>query len=164
MSYRPLPTVREEPTDLRHRLASATDALTRDRLHFLLLVRTGTVTTRGQAADHLARHRNTISLWAADYERGGLDALLTTKPLGKPPGQRTLPTPVFEALQVRLDEPEGFASYTEIQAWLRDTYGLDLPYSTLHTLVRYRLGAKLKAPRPRHPKKTRPTPSASLSG
>ena len=60
----------------------------------------------------------------------------------------------MEALKDRLAEPEGFGSYKEIQQWLAEEQGLELCYSTVHGIVRYELGAKPKAPRPSHPKKT----------
>lgn len=61
----------------------------------------------------------------------------------------------MEVLKKRLAEPEGFGSYTEIQQWLAEEQGVELPYSTVHGIVRYELNAKPKAPRPSHPKKTR---------
>uniref|UniRef100_UPI0038CD6172 winged helix-turn-helix domain-containing protein n=1 Tax=Rubidibacter lacunae TaxID=582514 RepID=UPI0038CD6172 len=36
----------------------------------------------------------------------------------------------------------------EVQTWLEAVWDLKLSYSTVHDTVRYRLGAKLKAPRP----------------
>ena len=60
----------------------------------------------------------------------------------------------MERLKERLAEPGGFGSYTEIQQWLAEEQGIELPYSTVHGIVRYELGAKPKAPRPSHPKKT----------
>jgi hypothetical protein len=63
----------------------------------------------------------------------------------------------MEKLKERLSRPEGFGSYKEIQQWLADTCGLELPYSTVHGIVRYELEAKPKAPRPSHPKKASET-------
>ncbi len=52
----------------------------------------------------------------------------------------------------RLADGVGFAGYDEVRQWLSGEHGLDVPYKTVYTLVRYRIGAKLKAPRPEHPK------------
>src|SRR5262245_34363176 len=41
-----------------------------------------------------------------------------------------------------------------MQPWLRVEFALDVPYQTLHGIVRYQLTAKLKRPRPSHAKKT----------
>lgn len=153
MSYQPLPSIDEDLDTLRERLRHTRDGDLHERLHLLVLIKTEAVHCRQEAADHLAHHRNTIGRWLAAYQRGGLDALLTQKPLGKPPGQRTLAEPVLEALQQRLATPEGFASYVEVQQWLRDEFDLAVPYKTVHKLVRYDLNAKLKRPRPEHPKK-----------
>ena len=153
MSYRSLPPITESADELRERLRATRDSQLRQRLQLLLLVKEGTVTTRQAAAERLMRHRNTISRWLHDYKHRGLGHLLTRKPIGKPPGQRTLPDPVFEALKTRLDTDEGFASYVEVQHWLQDEYGLQVPYKTVHQIVRYSLKAKLKRARPMHPKK-----------
>lgn len=98
-------------------------------------------------------HRNTVARWLRRYEEGGLAGLLEERRRGFEPGQRTLPDSVFEALRARLEEPEGFASFQAIQTWLLEEYDLAVPYKSVYNLVRYRLGAKLKRPRPEHPKK-----------
>jgi transposase len=157
------PPVAEPEADLRQRLRRERNHAHKARLHLLLLIQTGEVATQGDAARRLAVHENTIRRWLHRYRDGGLEALLAIGTAGCPPGQRTLPEPVFEALKRRLDEPEGFASYVAIQDWLREEYGLEVPYTTVHGLVRYRLKAKLKRPRPRHDKKKPPTQPASSS-
>jgi hypothetical protein len=92
------------------------------------------------------------------YRDGGLPALLTYKEPGAPSGQKTLPTAVFAQLQARLATSTSFASSMEMQQWLREEFGLEVPCQTLHGIVRYQLKAKLKRPRPRHVKKTSPRP------
>lgn len=153
MSYVALPTITEDLDELRQRLSAQRDPQLRERLHLLVLLKSGAVSTRQQAAEHLARHRNTIGRWLSAYQHGGLDGLLHREAMGKPPGQRTLPTPVFEALKARLATETGFASYVEVQHWLYDEFDLKVPYKTLHKIVRYDLRAKLKRARPHHPKK-----------
>jgi transposase len=127
-------------------------------LHLLVLIKSGQVTSRGQAATHLALHRNTVGAWLRHYRDGGLEALLTYKEAGAPAGQKTLPPAVFAQRKTRLATPTGFASYLEAQRWLRDEFALEVPYKTLHGIVHYQLKAKLKRPRPSHAKKTRPRP------
>ena len=52
-------------------------------------------------------------------------------------------------LQLRLNDPtQGFHRYGEIQQWLLQEYEAEIPYSTVHQVVRYRLKAKLKVARP----------------
>lgn len=164
VSYRPLPTISESADDLEARLRAERDPARKQRLRLLLLLERAEVTSQARAADHLGVHRNTVSDWLGRYRAGGLDAMLTLGPPGRPAGQRTLPEPVFEALQRRLDDPEGFGGYDHIQTWLAEEFGLGVPYQSVYTLVRYRLGAKLKTPRPEHPKKTSRRPPASPSG
>ena len=153
MSYRTLPSIAESAEELRKQIRTTREAELRERLHLLLLIRTGELNTRQALAQRLMRHRNTIARWLEAYQAGGLDRLLRRSRGGKPPGQRTLPDPVFEALKARLKTDEGFSSYVEVQRWLHDEYGLKVPYKTVHQIVRYTLKAKLKRARPVHPKK-----------
>ena len=70
-------------------------------------------------------------------------------------------------LKARLATATGFASYLDVQQWLREEFGLAVPYKTLHGMVHYQLKAKLKRPRPHHAKKprwTRLTLSSSAGG
>jgi transposase len=152
--YQPLPAITEDLDTLQARLRSERDPQLRPRLHLLVLLKSGQVTNRRHAAAHLAVHRNTITSWLQRYRHGGLEGLLTYKEPGAPSGQKTLPPAVFAQLKARLAAPTGFASYVDMQQWLREEFALDVPYKTLHGIVRYQLKAKLKRPRPTHAKKT----------
>jgi len=152
--YQPLPPITEDLMTLEDRLRRERDPKRKSRLHLLVLLKSKQVASRSQAAAHLALHRNTVATWLRRYQDGGLEALLTYKEAGAPAGQKTLPPVVFEQLQARLATSSGFASYVELQQWLREEYALKVPYTTLHGIVRYQLQAKLKRPRPRHAKKT----------
>jgi hypothetical protein len=55
----------------------------------------------------------------------------------------------LEQLKQRLEDPQGFHSYGQIQQWLFNELRLDIAYKTVYQLVRYHLKAKLKVPRPR---------------
>ena len=77
-------------------------------------------------------------------------------PRGAPRGIRKLPAKGLERLAERLHDAQGLSGYQEAQQWLEAEYGQVLPYSTVHTWVRYTHKAKLKRPRPSHPKKTLP--------
>jgi transposase len=154
------PAVQESEEELLGRLKHERDARLRLRLHLLLLIRSGLVQTRCEAAEHLTVHRNTIRNWLTRYTQGGLDALLAT-PDPKPKAeQKTLSEPVLKELKQRLAD-DGFSSYVAVQQWLHQDFGLAIPYRTVHGLVRDRLKAKLKRARPRHVKKTMPTPPRS---
>jgi transposase len=152
--YQPFPTITEDLETLQDRLRRERNPKLKPRLHLLVLLKSGQVTTRGQAAAHLALHRNTVGTWLRAYREGGLATVLTYKEPGAPAGQKSLPPAVFDRLKERLNTPTGFASYLEVQQWLRNEYGIVLGYKTVHGIVHYQLGAKLKRPRPRHAKKT----------
>ena len=139
--------------DIQQRLRAERDAERKRRLHLLVLLKTQQVASKKEAAGHLAVHRNTITRWLHQYHQHGLEGLLTIKRRGFEPGQRTVPEPVLEALRHQLNEPQGFGGYDEVQHWIFEEFGLKVPYKSVYNLVRYHLGAKLKVPRPEHPKK-----------
>jgi putative transposase len=126
--YQPLPPITEDLDTLKERLRHERDPKRKPRLHLLVLLKSGQVTSRGQAAAHLALHRNTVAAWLRRYRDGGLEALLIYKEAGAPAGQKTLPPPVFEQLTTRLATPTGFASYLAVQRWLREEFALEVPY------------------------------------
>jgi transposase len=152
MSQRDFPPIMESAEQLRDLLTYEQSAKRRSRLHLLFLIRSGEVQSREEAAARLLVHRNSVWAWLEAYKAGGLEQMLRIGTPGPKPVQKSLPAPVFNALEKQV-EGEGFSGYTHAQEWLRTEYGRDLPYSTVHKLVRYRLGAKLKRARPRHQKK-----------
>jgi transposase len=80
------------------------------------------------------------------YDNGGIETLMAQRS-----GQgrkRSIPNEVSSALEAELTKREGFKSYGEIQDWLEQEHDLTVRYGTVHLHVHYRLGAKLKRPRP----------------
>ncbi len=71
-------------------------------------------------------------------------------PAGKAPA---LTPDQLAQLQQRLAQPDGFASYGEIQQWLATTFGVQMGYHAVHTLVHDKLRARPKVARPSHEKK-----------
>jgi len=149
-----IPEISEPAQQLERLVRKERDAQVQRRYHMLYLLKTGEAKSRSAAARHLGVHRNTIASWLDLYEEGGLQKLQEIGEPGPEPGQQSIPSSVMEALKDRLAEPEGFGSYKDIQQWLAEEQDLELCYSTVHGIVRYELGAKLKSPRPSHPKKT----------
>ena len=79
---------------------------------------------------------------------GGMNALLVK---GQSTGRsRKLNYEIEESLKQELQDEQGFSSYKEIQTWLQVVHDVEMSYTGVHQLVRYRLKAKLKVPRPVH--------------
>lgn len=152
MSQRDFPTIKESAEELKDLLTYEQSAKRRNRLHLLFLISSGQVKDREEAAARLVVHRNSVRNWLEAYKAGGLKQMLRIGKPGPKPVQKSLSPPVFNALEKQI-EGEGFSGYTHAQEWLRTEFGASLPYSTVHKLIRYRLGAKLKRARPRHQKK-----------
>jgi transposase len=98
----------------------------------------------------IGKHRVTVSRWLSSYKEQGINALLTK---GKSTGRnKKLSPPVEASLKQELTDEQGFSSYKEIQIWLRVVHDVEMSYTGVHQLVRYKLKAKLKVPRPVHVK------------
>jgi transposase len=77
--YQPLPPITEDLETLEDRLRRERHPKRKPRLPLLVLLKSGEVPSRSQAATHLALHRNTVAAWLRRYRTGGLEALLTYK-------------------------------------------------------------------------------------
>lgn len=149
--YQALPAIHETAEVLRSQLKAERRPKAQQRLHALYLLASGQARSRIAVAALLGVNRETVGDWLALYQTGGLEALLDLYvPAGK---VSAVPPPVLEALRERLHQPEGFASYGEIQTWLAETHGIQMHYAALRKLVATKLHARPKVVRPRHIKK-----------
>ena len=131
-------------------LKHATQASSKERLQMLYWLKSGQLTTRQAIAQRLGRDEATITRWLRKYKDGGRRGLLEVKHApGKEP---SVSGENLERLKQRLQEPQGFHSYNQIQKWLSSELGLNIAYKTVYQLVRYQLKAKLKVPRPQSSK------------
>jgi transposase len=139
--------ITESTEELKRIMNEQTRAKFRERLQILYWIKTELFESLQQLADHLGRSKSVIVKWLKIYRTQGLVGLLQWNYHG---GRRSaLSAAVLAALQQRLNDPTtGFHSYGEIQHWLLEEQGLDIPYSTVHRIVRYQLKAKLKVARP----------------
>jgi transposase len=147
-----LPTIHESATELHHRLKSETDGKNRQRLHALYLVASGQARHRQEVARLLGVQRHSVAAWFAAYAQGGRDHALRYH-IATPPVHRRITDTALPALQEKLHEPHGFAGYDQIRVWLAEAHQVALSDSSVHALVRYKLKAKPKRPRPSHAKK-----------
>ncbi len=150
-----LPPIHESTAELKQRLQQERDPRKCQRLHALYLLASGQATSRSAVAALLGLDRNTIGRWLTQYRDGGLAALLAVY---VPAGKRPALTPdQLTQLRQRLQQPDGFASYGAIQQWIATTFGVQMGYHAVHTLVHDKLRARPKVARPSHEKKV-PTP------
>ncbi len=136
-----LPEITEDLDELLRLLKNETNRRRKPRIYLLYLIKNGQVKTRKAAAKLLAVHRTTIGTWFLAYRQGGLSQMLQIET--KPNHPSAIGFDVFSQLKQKLNSAKGFASYKAIQQWLKMEYGLNLPYSTVHGIVRYQLKAKL---------------------
>lgn len=143
--------ITETTNELSLMLTRLKTAINLQRVQMLYWLKTGKVSTRKELVKLTGKHEATITRWLNLYRKGGVNKLLEVK---KVPGKSALISgKSLEALQEKLSEPTGFNSYGEVQNWLQEQYGVRVAYQTVHKTVKYKLGGKLKTPRPSHIKK-----------
>ena len=102
--------------------------------------------TRKEIAGILNVHKQTVEKWFKHYEKEGVESLIIShrSKCGKKP---RIVGEALSQLKEHLDKPEGFKGYQSICDWLKEQFGLDVPYKTVHQTVYYKLKAKPKVPR-----------------
>lgn len=140
-------TIVESREELEHRLDRQVTATGKERLQMLYWLKLGIVNSRQDLVKLLHKSEATITRWLGMYKSGGLTALLEVK--HAPGNPNSIPSDAVLRLQERLKQPQGFTSYGQVQQWLQQECGVSAAYHTVHSLVRYKLQAKLKKPRPK---------------
>ena len=139
--------ITESEEELKKRLQTARLGSQKEKLQMLWWIKSGQVHEQQEIGFRLGKDTSTITRWLQKYRLGGLSGLLEIK---KAPGAtRKMTDEVLAALKQKLESGEGFSSYSAIVEWLEKEHGLSMEYGTVYGWVRYRLGAKLKVPRPK---------------
>src|SRR5512134_11557 len=149
---RPLTIFIIETADELKRLMNVQQkAKLKERIQALYLLKNERAKTLQDLADLLGRSISTIESWLTLYRKKGLLGLVAWNYHGgQPPA---IPEPVLTELREKLSQPQGFKNYGEIQQWLKEEYGLEIHYKTVHQTVHYKLKATLKVARPTHIKR-----------
>lgn len=137
----------ESEEELKKRLQTASLGSQKEKLQMLWWLKSGQLKEQQEIGFRLGTDTSTVTRWLQKYSSGGLSSLLEIK---KAPGAtRKMSDEALAALKHELETGKGFSSYGAIVEWLEKEHGQDIEYGTVYGWVRYRLGAKLKVPRPR---------------
>ena len=147
-----LPKIKETAEELKEMLKTERHIKRQTRLQALYLIATKQAKSRGQVAQMLGKNRNTISDWLCLYENRGLAKYLE---IYRPSGvQPKISEAALAEIKAILGKEKGSRTYKEIHQMVVKKHKIDIHYSNVHHLVRYKLEAKAKVPRPSNPKKT----------
>ena len=149
-----MPTITESAEDLHQRLKQEKDVKKRQRLQALYVVVSGHARHRQELAALVGVHRHSVAAWLDAYTEGGLHKLLSYQ-VPRPPSRSRITPTALTALQEQLQDPHGFAGYAQLRTWLAEQHQVHLSYSGVYAVVRGKLRAKPKRPRPSHAKKVR---------
>ena len=107
---------------------------------------------RQALADYLGVNRKTLRLWIKEYQKGGIEAMLETKPRRK--GSTIFTKEIHEGLKKRvMDKHNSFKGYWDAQNWLKSEFDLDVKYQTVREHLIRHFETKVKRPRKSHVKK-----------
>ena len=147
-----LPKIKETAEELKEMLKTERHSKRQNRLQVLYLIVTKQAKSRTKVAQMLGKNRNTSSDWLSLYENEGLAKFLE---IYHPSGAQTkISEEVVEEIKAILGKEKGSRTYKEIHQMVVKKHKIDIHYSNVHHLVRYKLEAKAKVPRPSNPKKT----------
>jgi transposase len=149
-----MPTITESAEALHQRMTQAKDVKQRQRLQALYLVVSGHARSRQELAALLGVHRHSVAAWLDAYAEGGLEKMLSYQ-VPQPPNRSRITPTALTALQAHLQDPHGCAGYAQLRTWLAEQHQVHLSYSGVYAVVRGKLRAKPKRPRPSHAKKIR---------
>ena len=140
--------IKEGVSELKSRL-KVVEPFKQPRIQLLLLIKSDTVCTKKGLAAALGINQNTAQSWRKQYEKGGLDLLLSDNRGGKKPCiiDAATDAAILEKLSSTTDSPR---SFTELQQWVSTNHIPDINYHTLNKHVKRRHGAKLKVARKSH--------------
>jgi transposase len=147
-----MPTITESAAALHQRMKRAKDVKQRHRLQALYFIVSGHARSRQELAALLGVHRHSVAAWLDAYAAGGVDTMLSYQ-VPRPPTRSRLTPAAFTALQDRLPDPHGCAGYAHLRTWLAEQHQVHLSYAGVSAVVRGKLRAKPKRPRPSHAKK-----------
>lgn len=146
-----VPKIKETAEEIRKLLKQESEVKKQNRLQALYLIVQKEAKSRSKVAQMLGFNRNSISNWLALYEAGGLEKMLE---IHQPPGAKPKMTEAAIAeIEEILATEKGFRTYKEIHQMVVKKHQIAIGYGGVHKLVRYKLSAKAKSPRPGNPKK-----------
>ena len=148
-----LPKIKETAEEIRMMLKNESLVKRQNRLQALYLIVTQEARSRTKISKVLGFNRNTISEWMRLYEEQGLEKMLE---IYRPSGAKAkISAEAVAEIEGILATGKGFRTYQEIHQMVVKKHKIDIKYAAVHKLVRYKLEAKAKSPRPSNPKKTK---------
>ncbi|MGL5940329.1 MAG: helix-turn-helix domain-containing protein [Waterburya sp.] len=133
--------IAETTTELEKLLRLTEFVEVRERIQVIYWIKSDPIKTVTAISLLLGKHETTIFRWLNIYRTQGLKALLNK---GKSSGRNKKITPFIEqSLKKKLQDPEQFHSYKEAHLWLKKEHGIEISYTAVYQLIRYRLKEKL---------------------
>lgn len=115
--------------ELKAAVKTSTDPGQKNRLRAIIKLKQGD--TRTTVARDFVVRNNTITDWVSRYNDGGIPALKMSQG-GRPEGNPTWDTDIFEALVSEVSTNDKYWSAPLMQDWIQQQYGKEVPESTIY--------------------------------
>lgn len=112
--------IKETPEELKQLHKQQPEKHLAQRVWFLYVLKTDTLTRLSQAPDLLNQHRHTLERWLKAYETGGFSGLLQRE---SPPGQSSSIPPELAA---KFEEKLNTTGYFGVRKYLKTHFGTQL--------------------------------------
>lgn len=119
---------RDSIAQLRTALRTSIDEAQKTRLRAIIGIKEGT--SRREMARILVVSRTSVISWILAYNTGGIPALTMSKG-GRPEGNPTWDTAIFDALTKEIDKGGRYWSVPLMQEWIKEKYHKEIPENTV---------------------------------
>lgn len=152
-------TVKENSTELKH-LLKKSKPLFVPRIRMLMEIKKNEkALSKNTLAEKVGVNHNSIQRWRKNYEKGGLDGLLSHKANASRPS--VFSKEEHEAIGKKLNDPKnGLQGYRELQEWVEKSFDKSFKYNTLMKYCVSNFGSKIKVARKSNVKKDEKAVSA----
>lgn len=122
-------------------------------LQMLILLKSNGQLTKMALSGQTGSSDKSIQTWRTQYLQGGVAAVLRERRGGKK--KAAITAAAHQQLAARLNNPkEGFRTFTDIQQWLLDEWGIAMRYHAVNKYVKRKFGARPKVGRKSHVQKS----------
>lgn len=143
MAHKSKIVINETAEELKRIYLSAKNSKNKLKVKTLMLVKENKFDKQEKIAIYLGVSCSTIKRWLKEYHENGISFLLLSKTKGKP--KCILNEEIVRVLHKRIyDTATPFKSYSEVQNWIFDEFGVAVKYATLRNYLIMHFGTKVK--------------------
>lgn len=144
--------ISESLNELKNLLSKQKTLTGEKRIKCLIYIKEKKFRTRLELSSYLGIHIRTMERWLKTYTEEGVKIMMTNKPKPKP--SMFITPEIHKVLEMKTNDPANpFLGYWDVQAWIKQEFGIDVNYHTVRKYLIKHFNTKIKSPRKSHIKK-----------